>query len=318
MRTARTAAPAARRPRRTGRTSVVLIAAGTLALAGCSGADDDAPDAASSAAAASPSTSASAGASAAPTDPAPTDPVDGTSEAAQAVADSLAAARDAGTGAFDFSSQTDAGGQTVVATGEGTFDTGSQALDLRLSSQLPGQGEVALELRQVDGTAYVSGLPGQPADQWVSVSLEELGAAGGPLGGADPSQQLSLLEQAGDVEEVGAEDVDGAATTHYRGEVDLEAAAEGAQQEGADLDQLRQQYQQLGLSTIPFDLYVGQDGLPVRTATTVETSADSQQVSSQSTVDFSDWGTDVAVEAPQGAVPLSELQASAAPATPAG
>lgn len=314
MRTLCTAAPAARRATRAARASVVLLAAGSLALAGCSGSGEDATDSsASPSAAASPSASSSGSGGATPTGAAT-----GSSEAAQAVAESLAAARDAGTGAFDFSSQTDAGGQTVVATGQGTFDAGSQALDLQLSSQLPGQGEVALELRQVDGTAYVSGLPGQPADRWVSVSLEELGAAGGPLGGADPSQQLALLEQAGDVEEVGAEDVGGTPTTRYRGEVDLEAAAEAAQQEGADLDQLRRQYAQLGLSTIPFDLYVGEDGLPVRTATTVETSSGDQQVSSDSTVDFSGWGTDVRVEAPEGAVPLSELQRSATPTTPGG
>lgn len=311
MRTARTSRTAARRTTRAVRASLVLAAAGGLVLTGCS---DDAADGDATGGSPSPSASAAPSPSggAAPTPSATSGGA--TSEASQAVGDALAAAREAGSAAFDFSSATDAAGRSVVATGQGSFDTAAGALQMQLSSQLPGQGEVALELRQVDGSAYVSGVPGQPAEQWVELSLEELGAAGGPLGGADPSQQLTLLEQAGEVEEVGPEQVDGVETTHYRGEVDLEAAAEQAQQEGADVEQLRQQYQQLGLSTVPFDLYVGPDGLPVRTASTVETSAGGQQVSSTSTVDFADWGADVQVEAPAGAVPLSEVTGAPTPA----
>ncbi|WP_298802388.1 hypothetical protein [uncultured Pseudokineococcus sp.] len=288
------------RPRRALRAPAALLAAGALALAGCSGGSDGgSSDGGSAAATSAPSPSATSTSS---------------SGAAAAVARALAAGQEAGSGSFDFSSRTSAGGQVVTATGQGAFDSAAQTLEVRLTSQLPGQGEVALDLRQVDGSVYVSGLPGQPPDRWVQASLPELGASSGPLGGADPSQQLRLLEQAGDdVEEVGPEDVDGTATTHYTGTVDLEAAAERAQQEGADPEQLRSQYEQLGLSSVPFDLYVGPDGLPVRMATSVETSSGGQQVSSTSTVDFSDWGADVVVEAPEDAVPLSEIAASAAP-----
>lgn len=309
MRTARTARPAARRTR-AARASLAVVAATSLALAGCSGADESADETAGST-----PPSASAAPSAAPSGSATAD--GGSSEAAQGVADALAAGREAGSAAFDFSSETDAAGQSVVATGRGSFDAATGALSMQLSSQLPGQGEVALELRQVDDLVYVSGVPGLPPEQWVQLTPEELGAAGGPLGGADPSQQLTLLQQAGDVQEVGPEQVGGVETTHYRGQVDLAAAAEQAQQGGADLRQLQQQYEQLGLSTVPFDLYVGPDGLPVRTATSVETSAGDQQVSSTSTVDFTDWGADVQVAAPEGAVPLSEVTGGGAP-TPTG
>ena len=305
--TARSAA-VPRRPARVLRGSTALLAASALALAGCSGSDDSddgapASDPAASAPSASPSPSAS-----------PTPAASAGSDAARAVADALAASRDEGSGTFDFSSETSAAGQVVAATGQGSFDSATGALQMQLStSGLPGQGDVVVELRQVEGNAYVSGVPGQPAGQFVQVPLEELGAASGPLGGADPSQQLTLLEHVGDdVEQVGQEQVDGVETTHYSGVVDLEAAAEQA--EGADAEQLRQQYEQLGLSTVPFDLFVGPDGLPVRMATTVETSAGGQQVSSTSTVDFDEWGADVQVEAPEGAVPLSEVTGAPTPA----
>ncbi|WP_298988779.1 hypothetical protein [uncultured Pseudokineococcus sp.] len=290
--------------RRTLRAPAALLAAGALALAGCSGGSDGGTsDGATATATSAPSPSATSSSSSS-----------SSSAAAAAVAEALGASQEAGSGSFDFSSRTSAGGQVVTATGQGAFDSAAQTLEVRLSSQLPGQGEVALDLRQVDGSVYVSGLPGQPPDRWVQASLQELGASSGPLGGADPSQQLRLLEQVGDdVEEVGPADVDGTATTHYAGTVDLEAAAAAAQQEGADPEQLRSQYEQLGLSSVPFDLYVGPDGLPVRMATSVETSSGGQQVSSTSTVDFSDWGADVVVEAPEGAVPLSEVAASTAP-----
>ena len=309
----RTTARSAAAPRRPGgvvRCSTALLAASALALAGCSEPDDGADSATSPAPAASSSASAPPSASASSS---ATGTASG-SDAAAGVADALAASREAGSGTFDVSSETSAGGQVVTATGQGSFDDATGALQMQLTSpELPGQGEVTLELRQVDGAAYVSGLPGRP-DQWVEVPLEELGAAGGPLGGADPSQQLTLLEQVGDdVEQVGQEQVAGVETTRYTGVVDLEAAAEQAQQEGADAEQL-QQYEQLGLSTVPFDLFVGPDGLPVRLVTTVETSTQGQQVSSTSTVDFADWGADVQVEAPEGAVPLSDVVGAPTPA----
>ena len=297
------------RPGRALRCSTALLAASALALTGCSSGSDDAGGAAAPAPASSSSASSSS-----PT-AAPSATGTASSGTAAAVVDAVAASRDAGSGTFGFSSETSAGGQVVTATGEGSFDSAAGALQMQLTSQLPGQGDIAVELRQVDGTAYVSGLPQQPAGQWVEVPLEELGAASGPLGGADPSQQLSLLDHvADDVEEVGQEDVGGVQATHYTGSVDLEAAAEQAQQEGADADQLREQYEQLGLSTIPFDLFVGPDGLPVRMATTVATSAQGQQVSSTSTVDFADWGSPVQVAAPEGAVPLSEVTGAPTPA----
>lgn len=92
----------------------------------------------------------------------------------------------------------------------------------------------------VDGdTTYLSGgMFGSflGADtEWISVTVDDAGFD--PAAGSiDPTQLLDLLDDAGDVSEVGVDDIDGATATHYV--VDVDVAGVAAEAGAGGLDEL--------------------------------------------------------------------------------
>ncbi|MEI5132056.1 hypothetical protein RB199_07565 [Streptomyces libani] len=72
---------------------------------------------------------------------------------------------------------------------------------------------------------------------------------------------MSLLAESDDVKKVGEETVDGVRTTHYAGAVDVaEPAKERAEKSPLDAGRrtkVVEQYQQLGVSELHLDLWVG-------------------------------------------------------------
>ena len=276
--------------RRATRRPLALLAAGALAftLTGCGGADGPAAE---------PSAAVEKSAA--------------TTSAHEVVSAAVARSVEDSTANFSLNLDTTAAGQSISASGNGQLDGERNAMSMQLTTQVPGQGTLTLQQVVVDGMVYLTGIPGTPQGQWVQVSLEELGAVGasGMTGGSDPSQQLQLLERVSDdVREAGSEKVNGVQATKYTGTIDLDEAADVAAEQGAgNADTLRQQYQKLGLTSIPFELYVDAEDRPVRMTTTVEATAEGQPVKAVSTIDFSDWGTDVTIQAPADAVPLSQV-----------
>jgi hypothetical protein len=278
------------RATRRARVGAGVLLAGTLVLSGC-GSNDSA--------AGGTSAPASSSAAAAQT---PFEVVNAASTTSA----------EAATANFTLDSTTTAAGQTVTITGQGQLDSSQQAVSLDLTTT--GAGTDALTLSQVvvGDTAYLKGVPGQPADQWLSMSLDQFGASGS---GSDPSAQLGLLSDvADDVTEAGTEDVNGVEATKYTGTIDLAKAADAAEADGADGAALREQYTALGLTAVPFEVYVDEDGLPVRMVTTISAAVEGQDLESATTVDFSDWGSDVSIVAPEGAVPFDPSAMGAAPA----
>lgn len=97
---------------------------------------------------------------------------------------------------------------------------------------------------------------------WVKLSFKDLAKLGGPEGldalGAggqnDPTSQISQLRGAGDVTNLGSETVRGASTTHYRTQVDLNKAIEKADK--SDAKEMRDVIKQLGMSTLPIDVWL--------------------------------------------------------------
>lgn len=305
-----------RTPARAGSTTrrhalAAVAAAGTIALAGCGGTQDDAqsasPAATASASAASTTTAASSDAQ----------PVDAVLAAATTSSKEASAA-------FDLTVKTSAGGQEVPVTGHGVFDDAAGVLRMQLTTQAQGQGATTIEERVVDGTVYLSGMPGVDPGTWVKVDPAQLGAMGssGGMGvtATDPSQQLQMLDQVSDdVQKAGTETVHGVRATRYTGTIDLQKAVDASGQQGADPAQVRQQLSQLGLTSMPFELYVDDEGRPARMTTTVDATAEGQEIHVVSTIDFSDWGTSVDVQAPAHAVPLEQVAgAQGSAATPAG
>jgi len=208
-------------------------------------------------------------------------------------------------------------GQKMPMKAKGQLDSAKNALQLDLSMTVPGQGAMKLKEIMVGKTIYMTGIPGMPAGQWVKLSLDDLGAAAGGatanLGaGSDPADQLKLLTQVSDdVKEAGKETVNGVETTKYTGTIDLDKAVQKSGVPAKDLAEVKKQYEQLGLKSIPFDLYVDDAGLPARMTMSMSGNVDSggksQKMSMDTTMNFTDWGGKVSIKAPKKAVSFEEL-----------
>lgn len=206
-----------------------------------------------------------------------------------------------GQGAFDYEAR----------QGQLTYDFGD--LFAALGQPLPGTDEPVEIVLDGDVMYMKFGLfsnlvPG--VKPWIRLDLASLASQEGldlsqfqSLNQGDPSQILEYLRAAGGVEEVGAEEVRGVETTHYKGVIDLDRVVELAP---ADVrDQLRQSIDQLerqaGLTELPVEVWVDGDGLPARIQYSFAGSVlgdGGEDYTTIFTMELYDWGTEVAVEPP--------------------
>ncbi|MDQ3620721.1 MAG: hypothetical protein M3391_11470 [Actinomycetota bacterium] len=133
----------------------------------------------------------------------------------------------------------------------------------------------------------------------------------------DPTAALQYLEGATDLEEVGSEEVRGEETTHYEGVVDLQKAADNVEDE-----KLSKAFEQVievgGQEEIPLEVWVGDDETIRRMLYAFETPAgqgSTETLSSELSMDFFDFGTEVDVTIPPDdeTVDLQELMGASAP-----
>ena len=145
------------------------------------------------------------------------------------------------------------------------------------------------------------------AKPWIEFNLEKLGKLQGvdlgqlaQLNQGDPSGTLAYLTATGEVTKVGTEQVNGVSTTHYHAVVDLDKVVQQAP--AADQAALQQSVdklkEQLGTSTLPIDVWIGDDGLPARIKYDVKVSVSGQESASVLQMDFTDWGVPVTVTPP--------------------
>jgi hypothetical protein len=275
-----------------------VVLAGVLAL-GLSACGDDAGGG---------STAPSAGASQA----------GGGAEALKAVELAAQTSQTKSTASFTMDMNMTMGAEKLPMTAKGQMDAGKNAMKLDMSMSVPGQGAMKLKQIVVGNTIYMSGIPGMPGNQWVKLSLEELGAAAGGgatanLGaGSDPADQLKLLTQVSDdVKADGTATINGVETTKYVGTIDLEKAAAASGAAAKDLAEVKKQYQQLGLKEIPFTLYVDDENLPARMEMSmngqVANAGKTEKMQMTMKMDFTDWGGDVKIAAPKKSVSFEEL-----------
>jgi hypothetical protein len=127
---------------------------------------------------------------------------------------------------------------------------------------------------------------------------------GAPLG--DGTEILKLLDQAGDLQTVGTEQVRGADTTHYRGNLDLASAlAEVSADERAKAEsELGKVGIDPSMATVPVDVWIGTDGLVRRVQigvqgleSTASTTA-GNDLGGTFTMEFYDFGQPVAITVP--------------------
>ncbi|MFP8883320.1 LolA-like protein [Streptomyces mangrovi] len=208
------------------------------------------------------------------------------------------------------------GGQQQTLTGDGAVDLSDGTSDLTVEA---GGGE-RIEQRVVDETLYQR-LPGQAREQlgvdkpWISVDLRELAGSNGSVGGIrvnDPIRGLDYTRALDDdATRVGTEEVGGVETTHYRVNVDVD---ELAGEDTAEAERLRQQ---LG-DSLPMHLWlddqdrirrqqfeISLDSGAARSnsgsqdrSRSQPPSREAQEAKVRTTVEFSDFGTEVEVSPP--------------------
>lgn len=126
---------------------------------------------------------------------------------------------------------------------------------------------------------------------WVRYAYEDLKAVGGGANFADqmrsttPDQSVKLLLDSDDVREVGVEQVDGQAATHYSGTVRVEDVSDA---------ELKTQLERAGVTTETVDIWVNDRNLLVKK---VEKSRTATEQVTQ-TAHYSDYGVKVSVKRP--------------------
>ncbi len=140
---------------------------------------------------------------------------------------------------------------------------------------------------------------------WSKVLLSDLGAMSGMnLSGLmdqakkqSPAEQTKMLTASKDAREVGTETVDGVKTRHFTGTVQLTEAL--GKLDAETRAAMEKQYQQIGASSMNFDIWVGDDDLPRKMVAKIATA----QGPMTTTAQYSDYGKQVDVSPP----PASEV-----------
>jgi len=221
-----------------------------------------------------------------------------------AVRESVDKTRGAGTSRLKMVVNATAGGENVDITASGAFDYRKSVGELELT--LPaGTGLDGGTIRQIitKKALYMGGIPGLPEGKWVKVSIDQLDVSGGSgLTSNDPSAVLEMVRGASDdVTEVGEETVRGEKTTHYRGTLDIDKAVANAPAETRD--QVKQYLKQAGTRSVPFDLFVDDEGRLRKLVQQLEFDAPggSGTVAMDLTLELFDYGVKVNVKEPAAA-----------------
>ncbi|MEV5607763.1 hypothetical protein [Streptomyces sp. NPDC052225] len=156
------------------------------------------------------------------------------------------------------------GGTRVTVKGEGAYDYREGIGELKV--QLPKDAAGAQEHRPITellapGALFMKNRgSGVPADKWVRVDTASLTDGNLVTGGAtDPLAAAELLRGARQVTYVGQSEVEGVRTRHYRGSVDLTAAAKAAS--AGNKGALAAAAKGFGKEPVAFDVYLDDDGL---------------------------------------------------------
>jgi hypothetical protein len=208
------------------------------------------------------------------------------------------------------------GGKSFTFSANGVFDKDQGDMTMDLSSVLEaagapaglgGQMEIRFLTENGDPVVYVNFpalaamLPGGEA--WIKINLEQAGKSLGvdlnqlmSQANQNPAQMLDMLRASGSVEKVGEETVNGESTTHYTASIDLAKAAEQLGSAGqAMVDDL---IAKSGVKQVPVDVWIGDDGLVRRMTMDLSMAQSGQTAAAHVTIDISDYGTPVNVEAP--------------------
>lgn len=199
-------------------------------------------------------------------------------------------------------------GQSFELKAEGLIDyqTGHGVMTMDMGSLgIPGAPAGDAEMRMLGSVVYMK-LPGNELGNrpWIKFDLQAMGESGSPVPGLNPASNDprgvldALRGVSGEVEEIGTEEVRNVETTHYRASVDLDKAQDAVPE--ARREDFASFAEQLGIDTLPIDVWVDEEGRARRFAYEVETPGTSKAPTSKVdlVIDLYDFGVEVDVQAP--------------------
>ncbi|MGQ0840095.1 hypothetical protein [Actinokineospora sp.] len=185
------------------------------------------------------------------------------------------------------------GGETLE--GQGDFSFAGEDTAMRMTMATP-QGEITVLF--VDNALYLkTGQELEPGKPWLKLDLggtNPLGNSFDSVKDTDPRKMLAQLTESGEIKSVKADQIDGKATTHYSIVVDVAKLKD--KDLGMDKAAIAE-LQKSGVKTIPIEVWVDGDSLPVRFITEVPAAGQNAKIQA----DYSDWGKAVEIKAPPAA-----------------
>jgi hypothetical protein len=213
-----------------------------------------------------------------------------------------------GTYSFDYTASMQVLGQQFSFSGNGQSDTTNGHMQMTmdftgLPAQLTQNGSTA-EVVLADKVMYLklpflSGmLPG--GKQWMKVDLaaaaRRAGTTLGSFGQLDPQQWLQQLLASSDTQKLGTDTVQGEQMTHYRTTIDPSKLT--ANVPAAQRTRVREAMKQIGMSTIPVDVWVDGQGLLRQESLSLTLGQGLENATMKMTFDLHDFGEPVKVEVP--------------------
>jgi hypothetical protein len=224
------------------------------------------------------------------------------------VASAATKTQQAGTYAFDFTANLQVLGQQLSLSGNGESDTTNGRMQMTMDfkgfpAAMTQNGSTA-EFVLADKVMYLkmpflSGmLPG--GKQWLKVDLaqaaRQAGMNLGSLGQVDPQQWLQQLLASSDTQKLGTDTVQGEQMTHYRSTVDPSKVA--SKLSPAQRAAVQKVMKQIGMSTIPVDVWVDGNGLLRQESISMTFGQALQGATMKMTFDMHDFGETVNVQVP--------------------
>ena len=197
----------------------------------------------------------------------------------------MAAMREAET--FSFETVSDSAGQSQTMSGQARFS--DAGMEMKASST----GAQAMELILLGQAMYMKSPDLGTGDKWVKIDLSDPNSMFGMIGKAtDPEVMFKAMESPKKLELLGTEDVDGVSTHHYRITMDPSQYLAAMDFPAAMADMLPKE--------LVTEMWVDGDDLPRKFAQTIEVPTAGGGAGTSSTTEgtYSDFGTDVEIEAP--------------------
>lgn len=188
---------------------------------------------------------------------------------------------------FNFQTVSESGGQSQTMEGQARF--GDDGVEMKASST----GAQPMQLILIDQAMYLKSADLGTGDKWLKVDLSDPNSLFGMIGKAtDPEVMFKAMEAPKKLELVGTEEVDGVETNHYRITLDPTKYLEAMEFPAAMADMMPKE--------LVTEMWVDGDDLPRKFSQSLEVPAmgGGKPTSTSSEGTYSDFGTDVEIEAP--------------------